>query len=339
MPSPSAFSQPQLQHYLQHIGFPLPLSHPRDAFFLRTLHRCQITSIPYENLSLHYNPAHNNSIDPQHLYAKIIPDFAAPDSPSRGRGGFCFETCVFFLHILRALGFTAYSSSARIRIRDHVTRVPSGPFVGPRHVVNIVLLEDGSRWSCDVGFGGDGPTSPLELSADPGQEPAVVPNLGAQDVRMRRGVFPDTVDEDANRVWFYEYRNGKDSSWNTYYAFGESEASAWDLECSNFWVTSHPESFQRKQNLVVKFIQGQTPDTDSNGEHVCENGSPRDVTVIGKVMLADDIIKSNMGGKTEVVKQCRTEKERIEALWEYFGVKLTDKEQQGIKGFGTELAG
>lgn len=139
----SAFSSPQIEHYLRHISFPLPVTHPRDAVFLHTLHQSQITSIPYENLSLHYNPSHRNSIDPQQLYAKFVPDFAAQDPgavggqpttiSSRGRGGFCFETSVFFLHVLRGVGFTAYPTSARIRIRDHFTRVPSGPFVGPRH--------------------------------------------------------------------------------------------------------------------------------------------------------------------------------------------------------------
>lgn len=135
-PAPSAYSSSQIEHYLRHISFPLPLSHPRDAFFLKTLHRSQITSIPYENLSIHYSTSHLNSIDPQHLYGKFIPDFdasGAEQTASRGRGGFCFETCVFFLHILRGLGFTAYPAQAHIRIRDHFTRVPSGPFVGPRH--------------------------------------------------------------------------------------------------------------------------------------------------------------------------------------------------------------
>lgn len=199
-------------------------------------------------------------------------------------------------------------------------------------MVNIVLLDDGSNWSCDVGFGGDGPTSPLRLSATPGQEPGVVHNLGAQDVRLRRGVFPDTVKEEANPVWFYEYRNGKDSSWNTYYAFGESEASTWDLECANFWVTSHPESFQRKQVLSVKFIRGQAHEDDPQG-------SSDDVAVIGKVMLADDTIKRNMGGKTEVILQCGTEAERIEALKQHFDIHLTDAEERGINGFVTELRG
>lgn len=128
------YSPAQISHYLKHISFPLPLSHPRDATFLKVLHRCQITSIPYENLSLHYNAAHSTSIEPQDIYDKFLPDFADPNTTkSRGRGGYCFEDNIFFLFVLRALGFTAYPTSARIRIRDHHTRVPAGPFVGPCH--------------------------------------------------------------------------------------------------------------------------------------------------------------------------------------------------------------
>lgn len=204
--------------------------------------------------------------------------------------------------------------------------------------MNIVILEDGSVWSCDVGFGGDGPTSPLALSATPEQDPEVVTNLGAQEVRLRKGVFPETVRPEMNLVWFYEYRNGKDAAWNTYYAFSESEASDWDLQCANFWVVSHPDSFQRKQILAVKFIRGnvQEDTTESIGSE--PNGKTYDeVTVVGKIMLADDVVKRNMGGKTELVKQCKTEKERIESLEEYFGIYFTNEEQHGIKGFETEL--
>ncbi|KAF3765778.1 cysteine proteinase [Cryphonectria parasitica EP155] len=348
-PLESAFSPAQIQHYLQHISFPLPLTHPRDTIFLQTLHRCQITSIPYENLSLHYNSARTNSIDPQDLYAKFLPDFHPTASEqSRGRGGFCFETSVFFLHILKGLGFRAYPTAARIRIRDHLTRVPAGPFVGPRHVVNLVLLEDGSVWSCDVGFGGDGPTTPLLLSSCPGQEPEAVANLGAQQIRLQRGAFPNTLKSEANQVWFYEYRNGTDAPWNQYYAFGEAEASAWDLECSNWWVASHPESFQRKQILVVKFIRGTAgEDGDcrssrgnaANGEETATKHSTSTVQVIGKIMLADGIVKRNMGGRTEVVQVCTSEEERIKALKEHFGIVLSNEARKGIQGFETELTG
>lgn len=204
--------------------------------------------------------------------------------------------------------------------------------------MNLVILEDGSVWSCDVGFGGDGPTSPLALSATPEQEPEVITNLGSQEVRLRKDVFPETVRREMNLVWLYEYRNGKDSAWNTYYAFSESEASDWDLQCANFWVVSHPDSFQRKQILSVKFIRGNLQEEITKSVESEPNGKTYDeVTVVGKIMLADDVVKRNMGGKTELVKQCKTEKERIEALEEYFGIYFTHEEQHGIKGFETEL--
>lgn len=221
--------------------------------------------------------------------------------------------------------------------------------------MNLVLLPDGSTWSTDVGFGGDGPTSPLLLSpsprkekeaaaASPGQQeedpslPLVVRNLGAQEIRLRRGVFPDTLRaDDTNKVWFYEYRNNNssnedDAPWNTYYAFGEAEASQWDLECANFWVAAHPESFQRKQVLVVKFVRGQGNTTSTNSSAV-------EVEVVGKLMLADGVLKENSGGKTRVVRECRSEAERVAVLRESFGVWLTEEEREGIRGFETELRG
>lgn len=204
--------------------------------------------------------------------------------------------------------------------------------------MNLVILEDGSIWSCDVGFGGDGPTSPLALSATPEQDPEIVNNLGSQEVRLRKDVFPETLRPAVNSVWFYEYRNGKDAAWNTYYAFSESEASDWDLQCANFWVVSHPDSFQRKQILAVKFIRGDVLEETAKSTGSKHDGKIYDeVTVVGKIMLADDVVKRNMGGKTELVKQCKAEKERIEALEEYFGIYFTDEEQHGIKGFETEL--
>lgn len=191
-------------------------------------------------------------------------------------------------------------------------------------VVNLVLLDDGSIWSTDVGFGGDGPTSPLLLNANAaGKEPQVVQNLGAQEIRLRHGIFPDTVRPEANKVWLYEYRNGSSAAWNTYYAFGETEASQWDLECANFWVAAHPESFQRKQILAVKFIRASAGD--------------KSVDIVGKVMLADGVLKENMGGKTRVLKECRTEEERVEVLQKHFDIHLTDEQREGIKSFETEL--
>ncbi|KAF4553909.1 Hypothetical protein D9617_5g067840 [Elsinoe fawcettii] len=342
-PLQSAYTPDQILLYLSHISFPLPLSFLRSPESLTLLHRLQITTIPYENLSLHYSSTHDNSISPQTLFAKLVspPHAASSAEQSSGRGGYCFETAVFWLNSLRGLGFRAYSAQARIRLRDGP--VPKGDFVGPRHVVTIVLFENGERWSSDVGFGGDGPTSPLRLVdregvdgvvEDAGKGDGAVTNLGRQEVRVNRGVFPGTVDEGRNKVWFYEYRNGKGETWERYYAFGEQEASLWELECANWWVATHPDSFQRKQVLVVKFLR-EKGEVNGTGEAHGE----KQVQVMGKIMLVDGSVKRNMGGKTELVKTCRTDQERVDALREYFGITLTDEQKEGIHGFATELKG
>lgn len=54
-------------------------------------------------------------------------------------------------------------------------------------------------------------------------------------------------------------------------------------------------------------------------------------------MLVNGEVKMNTGGKTQVVKVCKTEAERVEALREYFGIELTEEEREGIRGTCTDL--
>lgn len=209
-------------------------------------------------------------------------------------------------------------------------------------VVIIILLEDGTMWNSDVGFGGDGPIWPLQLSTpSPGQEPEFVSNLGPQEVRLRKGFFPGNVRPETNPVWFYEYRNARDAAWNTYYAFSETEASMWDLTYCNWWVSTAPESFQTFQVLGVKFIREK--DVPQEEKEVAVNGDGIDparlVKITGKVMLADALVKRNMGGKTELVTVCKTEEERLQVFKELFDIVLNEEAKQGIRGYTTEIKG
>lgn len=54
--------------------------------------------------------------------------------------------------------------------------------------------------------------------------------------------------------------------------------------------------------------------------------------VVGKVMLTGPEIKRNMGGKTELVKVCKSEEERVQAIKEIFGISLTEEQALGITG-------
>jgi len=121
----SVYTPDQVLAFLHHIQIPEEYylaRHPAlDAAFLKALHVHTISTIPYENLTLHYSSGRQISIDPLHSFQKIIGD-------GRGRGGYCMEVSILFNHILRGLGFRAYTAGVRIRMRQN--GVPSGDFIG-----------------------------------------------------------------------------------------------------------------------------------------------------------------------------------------------------------------
>lgn len=117
-----AYSQEQLRLFLDHIGLPKDKqSSPPSLSLLNALHVHTISTLAYENLSLHYDPAHDVELDPQYLFDKIVVN-------KRGRGGFCMEVAILYCHMLRAMGFDAYT--AGVRTRSRIAGVPQGDYPG-----------------------------------------------------------------------------------------------------------------------------------------------------------------------------------------------------------------
>jgi len=117
-----AYSREQINEYLEHIGLPGELRNAKPTpALLNTLHVYTLSTLPYENLSLHYNPTHTIILEPQHLFNKIV-------TSKRGRGGYCMENAILYNHILRGLGFDAYT--AGVRTRSRVDGIPQGDFPG-----------------------------------------------------------------------------------------------------------------------------------------------------------------------------------------------------------------
>jgi arylamine N-acetyltransferase len=192
-----------------------------------------------------------------------------------------------------------------------------------RHIVNIVTLSSGEKYMLDVGFGGDGATKPLPLI-----HKHAVHNMGTQEIRLIHDHIPlQTLRTEASKLWIYQYRNGPNLEWNSFYAFAEFEFLHDDFEVVNWYTGCSPESFQKKIPMVVKFLR--TSKEGGNGEQ----------EVYGKRMLVTETVKENLGGKTKVVQQCKTENERLEALERWFGITFTKEERDGIVGHFTELKG
>jgi arylamine N-acetyltransferase len=178
-----------------------------------------------------------------------------------------------------------------------------------------VTFSDGSRWITDVAFGGDGPTEPIEI-----KDGASITNLGTQSARLRRGFIPEqteTCDPD-RALWIYECRNhhgqkegtNSEGPWHAFYCFSDKvEWSPADFGVSNWYTGCSPESFQTRTVLVVKFLRR----AKSEGEEEEEEQE-----VYGKRMMMSGQVKENLGGRTKMLMECRTEEERLKGR---FGVR------------------
>lgn len=304
------FDKAQLRSYFDHIKLPQKYRSddvPLDLAFLTALHRYQIAAVPYENLSLHYSQEKTTNLDPQALYNKFVTN-------GRNRGGYCMEGSLFFLHILRSLGFDAYPTVVRIRLRED--GIPQGEYIGIVHIVLIIELSSGDKYTCDAAFGGDGPTVPLPL-----KDGVATRNLGTQEIRLVHERIPGSR---KHKFWVYQYRNSPQKPWNSFYAFNETEFLDIDFRPVNYWTSQGP-TFQKTTVIIVKFLLGEAG--AETGEH----------EIVGKIMLVNGTVKRNMGGKTETLQICETEDERIKALKKWFDMDFTDEEVAGIKGMVTEL--
>ncbi|KAI0125689.1 hypothetical protein BJ170DRAFT_632123 [Xylariales sp. AK1849] len=315
-----ALTRSQIDQFLSHLQLPNELHHATPSLsLLKTLHVHILAACPYENLSIHYNQSHKVLLNPDHLFRKIVTD-------KRGRGGYCMELAIFYNHVLRGLGFDAYTAGVRTRAR--LQGVPQGDYPGWVHIVNIVTLPPSSpsdvpeKYHVDVAFGGDGPTAPIPLISG-----HIHQNIGTQQVRLVRDWIPTQIHRtEEAKLWIYQYRNAKDREWNSFYAFPELEFMAADWEVVNLWTGSSDRSWQTSTVLMIKFLR-----------RTKENGEDGEQEIYGKRMLVNGIVKENLGGKTQVIADCKTETERIAAMDQYFGLILTAEEVRGIRGWVSDL--
>lgn len=49
------------------------------------------------------------------------------------------------------------------------------------------------------------------------------------------------------------------------------------------------------------------------------------------------MVKKRVGADTQVVRVCRNERERVDALREFWGIELSERDQMEIRGLSTEI--
>ena len=117
--------------YLDRIGVPTP-ERP-DLPALRHLMRAHLSTVPFENLSIHLDETID--LDEEALVGKIV---------DRRRGGFCYELNGGFAWLLRQLGY---------RVTVLGARVYGGGTLGPPYDHMTLVVDLDEPWLVDVGFG------------------------------------------------------------------------------------------------------------------------------------------------------------------------------------------
>jgi N-hydroxyarylamine O-acetyltransferase len=205
--------------YLHRIGYDGPTAPTLDT--LAALQRRHIEAIPFETLAMLLGE--RVRLDLPSLQQKLL---------AQGRGGYCFELNLLFLHLLRALGFDAQPLTGRVTMHG-----PEDARPARTHVLLLVTI-DGVRYTVDVGFGGMTPTAPLRLDTEDEQ---ITPHEPYR-LTLRDGA--------------YTLRARVGEEWRHYYLFDLSPPAEIDFEVGNWFVSTHPDSPFRGRLIAARAVPG-----------------------------------------------------------------------------------
>ncbi|RWB20434.1 MAG: arylamine N-acetyltransferase [Mesorhizobium sp.] len=191
--------------YFARIGYRGPMD--ASLATLKALHRQHPQAIPFENIDALMGVS--VGLDPASLQDKIL---------KRGRGGYCFEHNLIFMHALGELGFSVSGLAARVlwgQPDDAIT---------PRSHMLLRIELDGKTYIADVGFGGLTLTAPLLLEPDLEQQ---TPHEAFR------------IDETGDH---FRLQANIGDDWRTLYRFDMQQAYAVDYSVSSHFLSTHPSS-------------------------------------------------------------------------------------------------
>jgi N-hydroxyarylamine O-acetyltransferase len=191
--------------YLARIG----LSSEADPGWV-AIHRAHATTIPFENLDPHRGiPV---SLAEEDLERKLV---------SERRGGYCFEQNLLLASALEHLGLRVEPILARVR-----AGAPAGTIRPRSHLLLRVTDGRGQVWHADVGFGLGTLLDPIPFGPE------------AAGVSQQSGWSYRVVDDGPELV----LQTAADGTWSDAYAFVPVPVPRTDIEVSNWWTSTHPQS-------------------------------------------------------------------------------------------------
>ena len=297
-------SDPTLAQTKEH-GLPL----------IHALTRHHAANVPFENLELHYSAHKTISLNMDDLYAKF-----AERGLKYGRGGRCMENNGFFGTVLRSLGYEVRNCAGRVSRSmsplKHIREEQGHTYDGWNHMLNLVRL-DGEWYVVDVGMGAMGPNIPYPLQ-DGWEQVSIAP----RKIRLQLRPIPESYASATNgaqppKLWCYDICNkpgaeGGDN-WIPTYCFSETEFLPQDYEMMSWFTSTNKKVFFTYSVLCSKMLLDEAEEN-----------------IVGNIMLFNDGVTKNIGANREVLRELKTEQDRVDALRELFGVELTEEEKGGV---------
>jgi N-hydroxyarylamine O-acetyltransferase len=174
---------------------------------LAEVHRAHTFSIPFEGLDPYIGrPV---ALSPEALTEKLL---------RGGRGGYCFEQNLLLKLALETLGYEVEPLLARVQVGLRPREIR------PRTHMLLRVERDGRSWHADVGFGSGTLFEPVPWG--PGGEHE---QFGWSYRTVERG--PEWI-----------FQGLEEGEWQDLYAFRPEPVPAVDVETSNWWTSTHPES-------------------------------------------------------------------------------------------------
>jgi N-hydroxyarylamine O-acetyltransferase len=187
-----------------------------DIETLSNLMRCQLFSVPFENLDVQAGKI--VSIELRDIVDKII---------YQSRGGYCYEVNSLFSMALTSLGIDYYFVGARPMFY---------PMRRPKTHMVVIAKIGTEEYLCDLGFGSYGIRAPIPLS-----------NIN-KIIQQDNDFFKLQCDDGKNYI--LQALVGDD--WVNQFGFDLYPLELLDFVPANYFNSTHPDAIFVKQLLIVK---------------------------------------------------------------------------------------
>lgn len=176
--------------------------------------------------------------------------------------------------------------------------------------------------------GPNGPSRPL-----PVEDGLVATQITPAQMRISYETLSQHLDK-TQKVWVYSYRFNSTADWMPVYCFTDVEFFPEDIAAMNFEPWLDKQTFFTHKVVCVRF--------GTNNERSEAPGSPDTTTleaaeIDSTLTVNHDVFKWRRNGKKVIELQLKNEEERVDVFRHYFGIELSEEDQESILGTAAQI--